>query len=378
MGGVLYDLGGHVFAEVVGGWNRGEVYAGNRHLATYAYSTEFFPHTDWLGTERARSNVSGTLGETCTSNPFGEALTCTSTDYSPMHFTGKERDSESGLDNFGARYLGSSMGRFMSPDPDNAGASIDDPQSWNAYSYVLDNPVNLTDPDGLDPDDPCAKDPDHCVVVHGDPPPDIQPTSYTWRVIWKNVGNGANKANQYLAQAWDWWRTSRVDPGCLAASTAAGAAGGAAVGFDVGAAGGGLAGVAGGPAAPATVPLGAAGGGAGGAALGGFVGGAAGYAVGQIACRTGGGGGAGGGSGPKWKLGSNKSAAKWARQMKQRGWTDAQIDEALNSGQSFPAPNNINPANGATRFVNPSTGQSVVVDNVTGEVIHVGGPGFQY
>lgn len=88
----------------------------------------------------------------------------------------------------------------------------------------------------------------------------------------------------------------------------------------------------GGPAAPATVPLGAAGGGAGGAALGGFVGGAAAYAVGQIACRTGGAGGAGGGSGPKWKLGSNKSAAKWARQMKQRGWTDAQIDEALNSG----------------------------------------------
>jgi hypothetical protein len=38
----------------------------------------------------------------------------------------------------------------MSPDPDNAGASIDNPQSWNAYSYVLNNPLKYTDPNGLD------------------------------------------------------------------------------------------------------------------------------------------------------------------------------------------------------------------------------------
>jgi len=64
--------------------------------------------------------------------------------------------------------------------------------------------------------------------------------------------------------------------------------------------------------------------------------------------------------------------------MAQRGWTDAQIDEAVNSGAQHPAPNNINPANGATRYVNPSTGRSVVIDNVTNEVLHVGGDGFRY
>ncbi len=67
----------------------------------------------------------------------------------PHRFTGKERDSESGLDNFGARYNASTMGRFMSPDPGNIGVNRLNPQSWNAYSYSLNNPLSLTDPTGL-------------------------------------------------------------------------------------------------------------------------------------------------------------------------------------------------------------------------------------
>ena len=63
-------------------------------------------------------------------------------------FTGKERDSESGLDNFGARYMGSSLGRFMSPNPIGGRPAF--PQSWNGYSYVLNNPLNAVDPLGLD------------------------------------------------------------------------------------------------------------------------------------------------------------------------------------------------------------------------------------
>ena len=53
-------------------------------------------------------------------------------------FTGKERDTESGLDYFGARYYGSSMGRFMSPDP--LGGHMENPQSLNKYAYALNNP----------------------------------------------------------------------------------------------------------------------------------------------------------------------------------------------------------------------------------------------
>ena len=68
-------------------------------------------------------------------------------------FTGKERDSETGLDYFGARYYGSNMGRFMSPDwSTNAEpvpyAKLDNPQSLNLYSYVGNNPLSRRDPDG--------------------------------------------------------------------------------------------------------------------------------------------------------------------------------------------------------------------------------------
>ena len=58
-----------------------------------------------------------------------------------MHFTGKERDTESGNDYFGARYYASSMGRFMSPDWAAKAepvpyADLEDPQSLSLYSYM--------------------------------------------------------------------------------------------------------------------------------------------------------------------------------------------------------------------------------------------------
>src|SRR5580658_4962481 len=71
--------------------------------------------------------------------------------FSLSRFTGKERDTESGNDYFGARYYGSSMGRFMSPDPSGlVFASLANPQSLNLYAYAQNNPLIYTDPTGLD------------------------------------------------------------------------------------------------------------------------------------------------------------------------------------------------------------------------------------
>ena len=63
-------------------------------------------------------------------------------------FTGQERDAETGSDYFKARYYGNLLGRFTSPDPANAGANLMNPQSWNAYAYVGNNPMNAVDPSG--------------------------------------------------------------------------------------------------------------------------------------------------------------------------------------------------------------------------------------
>lgn len=69
--------------------------------------------------------------------------------------TGKERDAESGMDMFGARYYGSSLGRFMTPDwaassdPDPVPyADLHNPQSLNLYAYTKNNPTTLTEPNG--------------------------------------------------------------------------------------------------------------------------------------------------------------------------------------------------------------------------------------
>jgi hypothetical protein len=81
---------------------------------------------------------------------------------------------------------------------------------------------------------------------------------------------------------------------------------------------------------------------------------------------------------PNWRLGANHSAELWQRKMQRRGCTADQIEEAVRLGQRFAAANNIQPANGATRYVHPTTGRSVVLDDATDEVIHVGGDGFVY
>jgi hypothetical protein len=147
-----------------------------------------FSHADQLGTIHAWSTASGAPERTCTGLPFGDQLGCSGTDVSTLYFapfasrmelrdTGNlprsyrgQRDGETGLDYFGARYDASSLGRpdspthtgrsvlskpdrFMSPDWSSAPvpipyADLANPQSLNLYGYARDNPETYTDPDG--------------------------------------------------------------------------------------------------------------------------------------------------------------------------------------------------------------------------------------
>jgi len=116
---------------------------------------------DHLGSTRLVVNESGSVVARHDYLPFGEEIAAGSAgrgvqwgagnDSVNQKFTGKERDQETGLDFFGARYYGSALGRFTSPDPVTGTlVHVIDPQRWNMYAYVRNNPLAFTDPDGRD------------------------------------------------------------------------------------------------------------------------------------------------------------------------------------------------------------------------------------
>jgi RHS repeat-associated protein len=123
--------------------------------ALLAQDVQYY-HLDAIGNVRAVTNQSGAVVERHDYLPFGEECTtgaCASnsgiTGGQPKHFTGKERDTETGLDYFGARYYHARVARFTTIDPVYTTAeSLLDPQRWNRYAYARANPLRYVDPDG--------------------------------------------------------------------------------------------------------------------------------------------------------------------------------------------------------------------------------------
>ena len=125
------------------------IFFGGRRIARRDFNNVNYYFADHLGTSRVVTDAGGTVLDDSDFYPFGgERPVIASTD-NPYLFTGKERDPESGLDNFGFRYDSSSLGRFMSPDPFMASGRVENPQTWNRYTYALNNPLRYIDPLGL-------------------------------------------------------------------------------------------------------------------------------------------------------------------------------------------------------------------------------------
>ncbi|MEW5978841.1 MAG: RHS repeat-associated core domain-containing protein [Acidobacteriota bacterium] len=111
--------------------------------------------TDRMGSVRMRTNSGTATPDPILQNtrlyPFGEELSpATANDRDK--FATYYRDNSTGLDYAMNRYYGSTLGRFLTPDPFGGSAKMGNPQSWNRYSYVIGDPVNRTDPYGLDYD----------------------------------------------------------------------------------------------------------------------------------------------------------------------------------------------------------------------------------
>jgi len=208
----LYDTNHRLMTEInLSDWKlqRAHIYAGAEYMAedapdAYATGTptaSLLRVTDQVGTLRSRWDLGSNLDGECNSFPYGDGFSCSVSDPSTTLFTGKERDTESGLDYFGARYYSSNMGRFMSPDPENFGANIMNPQSWNMYSYAMNNPLINVDPDGREcvwddgsydsKDDPDSGSADKCGGLGGTwISNDVFENSKYYRGDWSGDANG--------------------------------------------------------------------------------------------------------------------------------------------------------------------------------------------
>jgi RHS repeat-associated protein len=273
--------------------------------------TKYFWHKDWLGTTRFGSALgTRTSAFDRAFAPFGEMYDNFGVS-SQLGFTGDTQDTIAGLFDTPNRELSPNQGRWISPDPSGMDAAdSSNPQSWNRYAYVLNNPLSNSDPTGLwcyygatndaggiDLDNSDAADSRNydfnttqaecegaggsnggtwyadstdTVNVDGGSPSMVDTITSTVGGAGNQILNTAQEAGYSALN----WLLSPRNPGCMAAATAGGAGTGMLVGGGIGSLG-----FAGGPAGFLTTPA--------GAETGSLIGGGVGFAGGMIHCAKG-------------------------------------------------------------------------------------------
>lgn len=113
----------------------------------------FYYFSDHLKTASMDTDSGGNIKDESDFYPWGSELQFTNGNDNRYKFTGKERDTETNLDYFGARYYSNGLGRFITPDwsvkiEPVPYSKLDNPQTLNLYSYVLNNPLGNIDTDG--------------------------------------------------------------------------------------------------------------------------------------------------------------------------------------------------------------------------------------
>lgn len=152
-----FDAAGQRTGTWIPGTNtgtEGRIYWGGRQIAFRDQDgTTYFDHRDWLGTERMRTNWAGQIANTYTSLPFGDGYGASSpgaaSDQDPSHFAGLDADVAA-TQHAQFRQYSQTSGQWLSPDPYDGSYDPTNPQSFNRYTYVLNNPLGAVDPTGRD------------------------------------------------------------------------------------------------------------------------------------------------------------------------------------------------------------------------------------
>lgn len=151
-----YGSGGEILSETDAAGNtlNEYVYFGSKRVAQVPSSgNALYYAEDMLGSSRVMVQANGTLCYDSDFTPFGAERAYTSTCAPNYKFEGKERDSETGNDDFGARYYSWRFGRWLSSDWSAVPvavpyANLTNPQTLNLYSMVADDPESFADLDG--------------------------------------------------------------------------------------------------------------------------------------------------------------------------------------------------------------------------------------
>src|SRR5208337_713998 len=349
-----YGAGGNLLWRYMGSssTNRSFVPFNGGILAEYYSGGTLFDHSDELGSITTSTSYNGGLCQEQLFYPFGQLWTGAGS--CGMHQTFAQLpdyDAETDQYNTLNRHY-TPMGRWMSPDPGNAGARPTDPQTWNMYAYALNNPTTLTDPTG-ERYQVCQTDTNgnetNCADISDAQFGQLEEENKNTLTFAANGGilQNGTVIGSYQQTSVDLPQDAQAILGSVY-QTAAGP-----VNFFAGATMAFL-GVFGPGMLESTLEV---------PEIGGLGLGAAGR-------------GAGLGARPSAPPNLSNLSPKIQNDMAQRGWTPQDIENAYRNGVPSQVVDRTAGFTPATQYLDPATGKFVVVNNQTGNVIQVSGAGF--